>query len=247
MLLLVNPSATTGASMTCFKPAFVCVAIIAITGCKDGSPTAKFQIKPKTETEEQIETLERKRPKDADAYLELAALYASKEGASLHDELKGSTYLKKAANQGHAEAQNILGYLYDSGTRTIKQDHSKAVELYRLSALQGYSAAQLNLGISYATGQGVARDYRAASKWYRLAAEQGESQAQWHLGYLYSKGDGVPRDFVEAYAWFSVAAAGGWEDAVTDREVAANQITPEQLAEGKKRATELIAKYGSEQ
>ena len=52
----------------------------------------------------------------------------------------------------------------------------------------------------------------------------------------------MPQDEVEAYAWFSVAAAGGYADAVKNRDLAASKITPDQLAQGQKRATELFEK-----
>jgi TPR repeat protein len=59
---------------------------------------------------------------------------------------------------------------------------------------------------------------------------------------MYKNGNGVPQDEVEAYAWFSVAAAGGYADAVKNRDLAAGKLTPEQLSQGQKRATELVEK-----
>jgi hypothetical protein len=44
-------------------------------------------------------------------------------------------------------------------------------------AKQGNISAQLNLGVMYERGQGVAKDYAEALKWYRLAAEQGNANA----------------------------------------------------------------------
>ena len=94
----------------------------------------------------------------------------------------------------------------------------------------------------YNKGQGVPQDYAEAMKWYRLAADQGIAEAQYNLGVMYDNGQGVPQDYAEAYVWFSVAAAGGDADAVKNRDIAAGKLTPEQLTQGQKRATELFEK-----
>ena len=48
---------------------------------------------------------------------------------------------------------------------------------YRLAAEQGLAQAQNNLGIMYARGQGVSRDYVGAYMWFNLSAVQGNQQA----------------------------------------------------------------------
>ena len=62
---------------------------------------------------------------------------------------------------------------------------------------------------------------------------------------MYNNGEGVPKDRTEAYAWLSVAAAGGDADAVKVRDIIESELTPDELAEGQKRATELFEKIGS--
>lgn len=42
----------------------------------------------------------------------------------------------------------------------------------------------------------------------------------------YDNGEGVPQDDQQAYAWFSVAAANGHAEAVKNREIIVEQITP---------------------
>jgi len=41
----------------------------------------------------------------------------------------------------------------------VRQDHKNAVQWYTKAAEQGYVNAQLNLGTTYVTGEGVQRDY----------------------------------------------------------------------------------------
>ena len=85
---------------------------------------------------------------------------------------------------------------------------------YRKAANQGVSAAQFNLGVSYANGTGVGQDHREAVRWFRKAAEQGYAKAQYNLGVMYWKGEGVITDYREAYIWFSIAKASGVKEAI---------------------------------
>ena len=51
----------------------------------------------------------------------------------------------------------------------MAKDDAEALKWYRLSAGQGDPGAQFNLGVIYANGQGVARDYVQAYLWLSLA------------------------------------------------------------------------------
>jgi uncharacterized protein len=55
---------------------------------------------------------------------------------------------------------------------------------------------------------------------------------------MYAQGHGVPQDDVLAHMWFNLAAAIGEKSAVTDRDKAAAQMTPAQVAEAQKLARE---------
>ena len=90
------------------------------------------------------------------------------------------------------------------------------VTALRASAEQGNVDAQFNLGVMYATGEGVPQDYVEAGAWYRLAAEQGDAIAQFNLGVMYAEGYGVPQDAAEAVAWYRLAAERGAHDAQTN-------------------------------
>ena len=56
-----------------------------------------------------------------------------------------------------------------------KGDFKEAVKWYRLSAEQGHSSAQYNLGVMSGRGQGVPQDLKEEVRWYRLSAEQGHA------------------------------------------------------------------------
>ena len=71
--------------------------------------------------------------------------------------------LRKAAEQGDAEAQFSLGSCYDEG-EGVRVDKSLAVKWYRRAAEQGIVEAQFNLGICYETGDGVGKNVVEAAK-----------------------------------------------------------------------------------
>ena len=79
--------------------------------------------------------------------------------------------IRKAAEQGHASAQNNLGTRYSNG-EGVPQDYQEAVKWYRKAAEQGHASAQFNLGVIYDNGEGVPQDYVQAHKWVNLAASR---------------------------------------------------------------------------
>ncbi|MRH77720.1 sel1 repeat family protein [Spiribacter sp. C176] len=132
-------------------------------------------------------------------------------------------------------AQYNLGLMYSHG-QGVAQDYAEAARWYRLAAEQGDVDAQLNLGVLYVQGQGVAQDYAEAVRWYRLAAEQGNAKAQYNLGRMYGLGNGVIQDYSTAHMWFNIAASNGNSDAVHNRDVIADRMTPEAIADAQSRA-----------
>ena len=64
----------------------------------------------------------------------------------------------KAAEQGHAAAQNNLGSCYYEG-EGVAQSFEQAVEWWTKAAEQGHAEAQNNLGGRYYSGEGVAQSF----------------------------------------------------------------------------------------
>ena len=129
------------------------------------------------------------------------------------------------------------GALEDCEAAYNRQDYAAAIQLCRPLAEQGDVRAQLSLGGMYYHGQGVQQDYAEAAKWARKAAEQGYAPAQVDLGIMYWNGEGVPQDAVLAYMWLSLAAARE-PNAVKQRDVAASQMTSDEIAEAQRLARE---------
>ena len=83
---------------------------------------------------------------------------------------------RMAAEQGFADAQFMLGTMYDDGDG-VSQDYKEALNWFRKAADQGHALAQYELGYAYATGEGVPQDYLFAHMWLNLAASQGDERA----------------------------------------------------------------------
>jgi TPR repeat protein len=101
----------------------------------------------------------------------------------------------------------------------------------------------LNIGVMHFKGHGVPPDAAEARQWFELAAARGQAEAQYNLGVLYLNGQGIAQDEVQAYKWLDLAAAtytakAEREEAVKTRDSVAAKMTPAQIAEAQKLASE---------
>lgn len=131
------------------------------------------------------------------------------------DYQQAAYWYRKSADQGFADAQVNLGYLYNYGLG-VAQSNQQAVYWYRRAADQGNEMAQTNLAHMYYYGKGVDEDYVQAAYWYRKAADQGYSAAQREIGNCYYSGKGVSQDYKQAAYWYEKAAVQGDVDAQSD-------------------------------
>ena len=87
-----------------------------------------------------------------------------------------------------------------------------------------------------------AGDYETALREWKPLAEQGRPDAQLNLGIMYDNGYGVIQDHVYAHMWFNIASANGLEKARENRDLVANKLTPNQMADAQKLARECVKK-----
>jgi tetratricopeptide (TPR) repeat protein len=124
----------------------------------------------------------------------------------------GSTVFQiclKEAENGDAKSQFDLACMYTSG-KEVAQDYKEATKWLEMSAKQGFSTAQNELGVLYGRGAlGLVQDYEKAFAWYKLAAEQGYATAQSNLGFMLIEGQGVVQNYSEALKWYKLAAEQG--------------------------------------
>ena len=59
----------------------------------------------------------------------------------------------------------------------LTQSSERAIELYTLAADQEHADAQLNLGVMYASGDGIEKSYSKARELWTKAAAQGNEGA----------------------------------------------------------------------
>ncbi|MDB6026112.1 MAG: Sel1 domain protein repeat-containing protein [Verrucomicrobiales bacterium] len=153
------------------------------------------------------ELLERARNGEASAQRDLGKFYND------HGNIEeANVWYVKAAEQGDAEAQRIMGIRYTFG-QGVERDMKEAGKWFLLAAQQGDVIAQRELGKVY----GDQWKYTESNEWYLKAALQGDAEAQRILGLRYTIGQGVASNREEAVKWFTMAANQG--DPVAQREL----------------------------
>lgn len=86
--------------------------------------------------------------------------------------------LRQAAEQGDAQAQYDLAYLYyksgiDPEITGVTRSERQAAHWYRKAAIQGHILAQYNMAVLHLQGHGVERDAVMAYAWLLLASGNG--------------------------------------------------------------------------
>ena len=130
------------------------------------------------------------------------------------DKEKAVFWYKKAAENGHIDAQRSLAWIYERG-EGIPRNSSEALKWYLLVAENNDANAQSAIGSlhQYGGDGSVAIDLDKAREWHLKAAELGNAWSQYTLGFMYEFGEGVPFDRQQAIAWYEKAAAGKLIDA----------------------------------
>ena len=99
------------------------------------------------------------------------------------DRAEAAKWFRKAAEQNHAAAQAVLGYLYERGDG-VKTDPAEAAKWYRKAADQNNSDGLFNLGRAYEHGIGLSKDVGQARTYYQKALAAGSREAQQALAGL---------------------------------------------------------------
>ena len=71
--------------------------------------------------------------------------------------IRDSPWLEKAAEQGQARAQSLLGSCYRDGDG-VEADAAQAAEWYGKAAKQNYPPAMCSLGLAFELGEGLTED-----------------------------------------------------------------------------------------
>ena len=135
---------------------------------------------------------------DMKAQYQLGMLYRTKEHLHYKEAFR---WLLKAAEQGHAEAQNAAGEMLADGKK-IGKNTKEAFKWFTLSAGQGNADACYNLAVAYYKGIDCDSSDSQALYWFQRAVELGKWKALFQLGIMYLRGIGTPVDEEQAEACF---------------------------------------------
>lgn len=103
---------------------------------------------------------------------------------------------------------------------------AETVRMIRIAAIRGFSDAENILGVMYAKGVGLQKDFVRAEYWFLRAAQKRYGPALHHLGTLYAMGGpGVPPDKDKATRFHNEAKLAGFD--LADIELVAPPLPPE--------------------
>ena len=109
---------------------------------------------------------------DAKAMNQLGRWYLHGRNGVEKDRVKAMDLLKRSAERGNKEAQDLYeGLLWEESRFNQVLPDAEA----------GVASAQVFIGTCYKNGFGVEADFEEAKKWYEKAAEQGDIQSQYAL------------------------------------------------------------------
>ncbi len=134
-----------------------------------------------------------------------------------------------------------VGYKESQETKTPKKPSVATPEELTKMAQQGDAEAQYRLGKLYRDGDGVHPSDKDAEDWFHRAAEQKYVPALSALGAQYWAGSGgVKQDYSKAYFWYDLALALGDENADSQLQVLATELTQDEVAVVHKQANDWL-------
>lgn len=82
-------------------------------------------------------------------------------------------WYRKAAENGHPQAQYLMGRGYHTG-KGVPKDQTEAFKWWRKAAEQGHATSQFNLGVMFFRGRGTSQDFSEAARWFKVRSMQKE-------------------------------------------------------------------------
>jgi TPR repeat protein len=95
----------------------------------------------------------------------------------------------------------------------ISMNKSLAVHYYKLSADQGFAAAQYNYGFMLARGEGISMNKSLAVHYFKLSADQSFAEAQCYYGFMLASGEGISMNKSLAAHYYKLSADQGFAEA----------------------------------
>jgi TPR repeat protein len=117
----------------------------------------------------------------------------------------------------------LAGPFEDGMNAYDRADYSTALRMWRSLADQGNPAAQSNLALMYAKGQGVPKDYVQAYMWSALSAARGHQDGV-------KNRDGIAKGMTPAQISDAQKRAGAWKPVGGPVQAQASAPTPAQTS-----------------
>lgn len=157
---------------------------------------------------------------------------------------KGCEYIKKAAENGSAQAQYLYSGIIlgtDSDKTPSKEQLLEAASWIQKAADGGFLTAVTTLANMYAEGKILQKDSKKAQHYFLKAAEMGDLQSQLTVAGIYHFSIGMDR--TTGYAWYKVAEHNGNEYAAEASAKLYEELSDEDKTEALRKADEYISKY----
>jgi hypothetical protein len=145
---------------------------------------------------------------DVDAQFKYGVLLASEAGGAPGAHFE---YLLKAAESGHAGAENEIGNAYLRGLWGVRKDARAAIFWLERSASKGDEVAQGSLAMLFRDGDFVERSDARAAELFLASARKGYAASQFNYYLLVREGVGAPRNEIIAWRARRAAARGKYD------------------------------------
>ncbi len=209
----------------------VLITFLLLFACSEETPSAQIQ-----------ELIDKAETSDKLAQYALGTLYLKGEGGVAQDYQKAARWLKLAAGQKQADAQYMMGLLYQQG-KGVRQDNKKAMEWYLKAAQQNHKDAQFELASMYEAGYEAGElgqpNYNEAKQWYNRSLSLGNGRAAYQLGAMHLNGRGVQQNNIVAHIWFDLSTRLGFDKAAEARDAITTKMTLNELEESKRQSDKL--------
>ena len=159
------------------------ICMLSIIGCSNNNDAEIAELKNQIQELQQAQAVPQTAtptptpsPTHKKAEMNVTESIIFKEGIDAYEDEDYKTALAiftPLAEDGHAEAQFYLGFMYSYGNG-VPENEKTAVEWYTLAAEQGDGSGMLGLGDAYRMGWGVPKNIIYAHMWYNLSSGQGQ-------------------------------------------------------------------------
>ncbi len=136
-------------------------------------------------------------------------------------------YVMAAESNAAASSQN--GHFRKGTGQWFRLITPKGVQATRRIADEGNVVAQLNTGLRYYFGEGVAINHTTANSYFLMAALAGNAEAQNFLAQNKVMQDPEGFDKIFVFKWFSIAAANGDPIAKTNKAKLQSNMSSEEI------------------